>query len=55
MKNLNVVKRGRPSKVAEVKSFDPSSVKLLRGSELKFNDSLFKPMSRGPRQTQRPS
>ena len=44
MKNIEIVKRGRPSKVSEVKSFDPSSVKLLRGSELKFNDSLFKPM-----------
>jgi predicted ATP-dependent serine protease len=44
MKNIEIVKRGRPSKVSEVKSFDPSSVKLLRGSELKFNDSLFQPM-----------
>ena len=39
-----VVKRGRPSKQSEVKVFDPSSVQLLRGSDLKFNDSLFQPM-----------
>jgi len=42
--NKKLVKRGRPSKQAEVKVFNPSSVKLLRGSDLKFNDSLFQPM-----------
>jgi len=44
MKNVNVVKRGRPAKQAEIKSFDPSSVKLVRGSELAFNESLFRPL-----------
>ena len=44
MKNVQVVKRGRPAKQVEVKAFDPSSVKLVRGSELKFNDSLFQPL-----------
>jgi predicted ATP-dependent serine protease len=44
MKNVNVVKRGRPSKQSEVKAFDPSNIQLLRGSDLKFNDSLFQPM-----------
>ncbi len=44
IQNVKVVKRGRPSKQSEVKAFDPSSVKLLRGSDLKFNDSLFQPM-----------
>lgn len=37
-------KRGRPAKQAEVKQFNPSTIKLVRGSELKFNDSLFQPM-----------
>ncbi len=37
-------KRGRPSKQTITSVFDPSSVKLMRGSELKFNESLFKPL-----------
>jgi predicted ATP-dependent serine protease len=44
MQNIQIVKRGRPAKQVEVKSFDPSNVKLVRGSELVFNDSLFQPM-----------
>ena len=47
MKNVEiqkVVKRGRPSKSVVSPVFDPSSIKLMRGSELVFNESLFKPM-----------
>ena len=44
IKNVSVVKRGRPAKQVEVKEFDSSIVKLVRGSELKFSDSLFQPM-----------
>jgi predicted ATP-dependent serine protease len=44
MQNIQIVKRGRPAKQVEVKAFDPSVVKLVRGSELRFNDSLFQPM-----------
>jgi predicted ATP-dependent serine protease len=44
IKNVSVVKRGRPAKQVEVKEFDSSIVKLVRGSELKFSDALFQPM-----------
>ncbi len=47
MKNLNVVKRGRPSKQKLVVEFDSTKVKLFRGSELSFSDELFKPMATG--------
>ena len=48
MKNL-VIKRGkgRPKKTqtAPVATFNPASVKIVRGSELKFDESVFRPMS----------
>jgi hypothetical protein len=34
MKNLNVVKRGRPAKQKLVVDFDSTSIQLFRGSEL---------------------
>jgi len=37
-------KRGRPKKSAIVKEFNPNSIKLFRGSELKFNKELFRPL-----------
>jgi len=37
-------RRGRPKKVVEVKVMDLSTVKLFRGSDLKFSEALFKPM-----------
>lgn len=43
MLKTKIVKRGRPSKAVEVKSFDPLSVKLFRGSDLSFSEDLFKP------------
>jgi len=41
---MNKVKRGRPSKKTEVKTFNPSGIKLISGNELNFNESLFKPI-----------
>jgi len=41
---LKQVKRGRPRKTQVVKTFNPSSVKLFRGSDLSFNNSLFIPL-----------
>jgi hypothetical protein len=37
-------KRGRPAKQKETTMFDPSSVKLFRGNDLSFNESLFIPL-----------
>lgn len=37
-------KRGRKPKVSVVKQFNASDIKLYRGSDLRFNDSLFKPI-----------
>jgi DNA repair protein RadA/Sms len=43
-----MVKRGRPSKQnTPTVKFDFNSVQLLRGSDLKFNNSLFEPMTTG--------
>jgi DNA repair protein RadA/Sms len=47
MKNLNVVKRGRPAKQKLVVDFDSTSIQLFRGSELSFSDELFRPMATG--------
>jgi len=50
MKNLTIEKRGkgRPKKnQAEAVVFDPKSVQIFKGSELKFNESIFKPMKTG--------
>jgi DNA repair protein RadA/Sms len=45
---LQIVKRGRPAKqnTTAIK-FDFNSVQLFRGSDLKFNNSLFEPMITG--------
>ena len=37
----NQVKRGRPRKENVTPSFNPATVKLFRGSDLNFNQSLF--------------
>ncbi len=51
MNNLTMVKRGkgRPKKSqpTPVVEFDPKSVQIYKGSELKFNDSVFRPMRTG--------
>ena len=48
MNNL-VIKRGkgRPKKTTSVQAveFNPASVKIVKGSELKFDESVFRPMS----------
>ena len=36
--------RGRKPKMKQVSTFDATTVKLFRGSELQFNDSLFRPL-----------
>ena len=49
MNNL-VIKRGkgRPKKnQVEVVEFDPKSVQIFKGSELNFNENVFRPMSTG--------
>ena len=40
----NQVKRGRPRKENVTPSFNPATVKLFRGSDLNFNQSLFVPL-----------
>jgi hypothetical protein len=40
--NAEPKKRGRKSKVSVIKPFNAADIKLFRGSDLKFNDSLFK-------------
>jgi DNA repair protein RadA/Sms len=51
MSNLVIEKRGkgRPPKVTseQVSTFDPSSIQVIRGSELSFDDSIFEPISSG--------
>ena len=48
MKNLVMQKkRGRKPKVKETVAFDPKSVQIFKGSELSFNESVFRPMSTG--------
>jgi DNA repair protein RadA/Sms len=52
MSNLVMTKRGkgRPpkNKVATPQvAFDPKSIQIFKGSELKFNDSVFRPMRTG--------
>lgn len=37
-------RRGRPNKNINTSTFDPNEVKLFRGSELHFNESLFQPL-----------
>ena len=51
MNNISIVKRGkgRPKKseAAPAVVFDPKAVQIFKGSELKFNDSVFRPMRTG--------
>ena len=50
MNSLQIQKRrGRPAKekTQTLINFDPTSIKLVRGSELTFDDSLFEPMPVG--------
>lgn len=50
MNNLVIVKKGkgRPKKAQENQvAFDPTSVKIFKGSELNFNENVFRPMSTG--------
>lgn len=37
--------RGRPKKVVVVEEFDPSTIKITKGEDLKFSDNIFVPMS----------
>lgn len=47
MKGIKVERRGRPKKQVTMSEFNSASVQLFRGSELSFNESLFKPMKTG--------
>jgi predicted ATP-dependent serine protease len=49
MSNLVMKKRGRPStKQAKVEVvFDPSTISIIKGSDLKFGDEVFRPMRSG--------
>ena len=37
-------RRGRPAKISNIPTFNSDKVKLLRGSDLQFNESLFQPL-----------
>jgi len=39
--------RGRPKKVVEIIEFDETTIKLIRGQELKFKEELFRPIKSG--------
>jgi len=43
MQNIQIVKRGRPAKVSQAVEFNPTDIKLFRGSDLSFSEDLFKP------------
>jgi DNA repair protein RadA/Sms len=43
-REMKAERRGRPAKQKEVTAFNPEAVKLFRGSDLSFNESLFKPL-----------
>ena len=49
MNNLVIKKgKGRPKKAQENPvTFDPTTVKIFKGSELNFNENVFRPMSTG--------
>jgi len=44
MVNSQTKRRGRPSQQKTVVKFDSTNIKLFRGSDLNFSNSLFKPM-----------
>ena len=48
---LTIVKRGkgRPKKIQSTPqvAFDPTSIQIFKGSDLRFNDSVFRPMRTG--------
>jgi predicted ATP-dependent serine protease len=41
---VKVERRGRPKRAIERKEIDLSQIKLFRGNDLKFNESLFVPL-----------
>jgi predicted ATP-dependent serine protease len=43
-REMKAERRGRPKKQAVKVEFNPSTVKLYRGNDLKFNESLFIPL-----------
>ena len=42
-RKMKTAKRGRPAKQQIQVTFNPNSVKLMRGSDLQFSEALFKP------------
>ena len=43
-REMKTERRGRPKKQVEIATFDSTQVKLLRGNDLAFNESLFVPL-----------
>jgi predicted ATP-dependent serine protease len=43
-REVKMERRGRPKKQVEIVSFNSANVKLFRGSDLSFNESLFVPL-----------
>lgn len=43
-REMKTERRGRPKKQVEITAFDSTQVKLLRGNDLSFNESLFVPL-----------
>jgi len=43
-REMKAERRGRPKKQAVKVEFNPATVKLYRGNDLKFNESLFIPL-----------
>jgi len=43
-REMKTERRGRPKKQVEITTFDSTKVKLLRGNDLAFNESLFVPL-----------
>ena len=43
-REMKTERRGRPKKQVEIATFDSTKVKLLRGNDLAFNESLFVPL-----------
>ena len=44
MEHIEEKRRGRPRKIETQMEFNPTEIKLCRGSDLSFNESLFIPM-----------
>ena len=43
-REMKAERRGRPKKQTVKVEFNPATVKLYRGNDLKFNESLFIPL-----------